>query len=147
VKKKHLPPQRQTPARYVAPGMTAFGISSSRLGDLVELALAEQLGWVPLVGALAGTQRQGAFDLQAPDGTWCEVKAVTVFASEYKVKPTAKDLADKVKWARDAGKATATVMVIVRADRVGMIYRREGLGCFRMGMNGLNWNYVGKVKI
>src|SRR5262245_10928460 len=59
VKKKHLPPQRQTPARYVAPGMTAFGISSSRLGDLVELALAEQLGWVPLVGALAGTQRQG----------------------------------------------------------------------------------------
>ncbi len=143
---KHYPPKRQS-APPVRPGMTALGMSASRLGDLTEAAIVEQLGWTPLVGALAGKARQGAFDLQAPDGTWIELKAVTVFAAEYKVKPTAQDVREKLAHAEKHDAPCATVIAVVAGNGKARLYRREGLGCFRLGAEGRDWDYVGKVKV
>src|SRR3954451_1838788 len=77
-------------AKEIRPGYSGLEITNTELGDRVEAALATRLGWTPLVGALAGTVRQGAFDLIDETGMYVEVKAVSVHAAEYKVKSGAR---------------------------------------------------------
>ncbi len=147
MKAKHRPPTPKEPKRYVAPGFTALGLSSAALGDLVESALVEQLNLRALVGTAAGKARQGAFDMEMPDGVWVEVKAMTVFAKEYKVKPTRHSMEQKMAWAEAHGRETGTLAVIVDERGRGRCYFRAGLGCYRLGLSGLNWTYIGKVKV
>lgn len=149
MKSKHYPPVQIAGSPLTRPGYAAgpSGLTATQLGDKVEAAIAGLKGWKALVGATAGRTRQGAFDVQAPDGTWCEVKAVTVWAREYKVKPSAKDILEKLAWAAEHGRAAATVIAVVDADGTAWIYRRAGLGCFRLAANGMGWTYDGKVKI
>jgi hypothetical protein len=146
MKSKHYPPAR-VPSALARNGFSGRGESASLFGDKVEAAIVEQLGWKPLVGALAGKQRQGAFDLEAPNGTWVELKAMTVFAREYKVKPTARDIVEKLAHAAKHNRTAATVAAVVDERGRAWLYWREGLGAFRLPSDGMNWEFIGKVKI
>jgi len=122
-------------------------MTNTELGDRVEGALAELPRWRALVGKKAGKARQGNFDVEAPDGMWCEVKAVTVFAGEYKVKPKAREVKRKEDGALAAGKRDGMVIVIVDEDGTCHVYRRPHVGAFRLGPLGLGWLYEGKTEI
>src|SRR5262245_29390498 len=141
------PPARKTPKKRAAPGMSHLGMTNTELGDRVEGALADLPRWRALVGKKAGRARQGIFDLEAPDGSWVEVKACTVFAAEYKSKPSRASVGAKVDGALKAGRTPSTVIAIVEEDGTVHVYRRPGVGAFRLGPQGLGWLYEGKVQI
>ena len=139
------PPVNIKPEVPIRPGYSGFEITNTEFGDLVERALVERLGWKALVGASAGKARQGSFDMIDERGRRVEVKACSVYASEYKVKTGARANGRKQNIGGD------TVMVIVertpRGKLRGWVYRREGIGNFRLGLDGLAWEFVGKVKV
>jgi hypothetical protein len=139
------------PRLPLRPGFSGLEMTNTELGDLVEAALVRELGWTPLVGASAGKVRQGPFDLIDENGAHVELKACSVYASEYKVKPSMATMISKMEAAALKGVETATVIAIVDRTRKGKlkawVYRRPGLGCFRLGMTGVNWEFVGKVKV
>lgn len=138
-------------AKEIRPGYSGLEITNTELGDRVEAALALKLGWTPLVGALAGTVRQGAFDLIDENGMYVEVKAVSVHAAEYKVKSGARANTRKTRMAEGHGWKAGTVMAIVEQKPSGKlkawVYRRPGIGCFRLGPSGEGWAFVGKVTV
>jgi hypothetical protein len=142
-KKWKCPPEPR-PRAGGGNGLSASGRTNTALGDLVEAAIAKALGWKHLV---AGT-RVGPFDLETPDGVLCEVKACSVYASEYKAKPKAREVLAKVEAAAKLGKDTATVIAVVEDDEA-WIYRRAGLGCFRLAADGegRGWVFEGVVKL
>lgn len=133
------------------PGYSGLEMSNTELGDVVERALAVKLGWTPLVGAGAGTGRQGPFDLIDENGMYVEVKACSVYAAEYKVKSDARATMRKANAMRALGVKGGTVLAVVERRRSGKlvawVYRRDGVGCFRLGANGVGWEFVGKVKV
>lgn len=141
------PPARKEPKRPPRPGYCGLGMTNTELGDRVEAALAEMPRWRALVGKKAKKARQGPFDTQAPDGMWCEVKAITVFASEYKVKPKAREVTRKAGEALKAGKRDGVVICVVEEDGTTHVYRRPGVGAYRLGPLGLGWLYEGKTAI
>lgn len=112
--------------------MSCLGLTNTELGDRVEAALAEKPGWKALVGKSAGRARQGAFDLEAPDGAWCELKACSADAAEWKVKSKAREITNKLGAAHAAGRKPATLLAVVFDDLSCVVYRRDGLGCFRL---------------
>lgn len=132
------------------PGFSGLEMTNTELGDLVEAALAKRWGWEPLVGAGAGKTRQGPFDLIDERGVYVEVKACSVYAKEYKVKSDARAVTRKGAAAAAMGVEFGTVMVIVErkgGKLRGWVYRREGVGCFRLGANPVGWEFVGKLKV
>ena len=40
-----------------------------------------------------------------------------------------------------------TIIAVVDLKKRAWIYRRDGLGSFRLGDTGLGWTFVGKVKV
>lgn len=144
---KMVPPPRPRPNGRGGKGWSSLGMSNMELGDRVEHAIAEQLGWTPLVGALAGKVRQGPFDLMDPKGRVCEVKACSVLAAEYKVKPSAHSIMAKVAAAEKLGVKPCTVLAVVEADGRAWVYRKNGLGSFRLPRDGAGWKFVGTVQI
>lgn len=142
-----IPPPAPRPNHSGGKGWSAMGMSNMALGDKVEHAIADQLGWTPLVGARAGRVRQGPFDLMDPKGRVCEVKACSVGAAEYKVKPSAHATLAKMKAAREMGVKPCTVLAIVEDDGRTWIYRRRGLGSYRLPRDGAGWKFVGIVQI
>lgn len=146
------PPAMRRPRLPLRPGFSGLEMTNTELGDLVERALVRKLGWTPLVGAAAGKVRQGPFDMVDERGMYVEVKACSVYAGEYKVKPSVVAIEAKLAAAASMGVEAGTVMVIVdrslKSGKLrGFVYRRPGLGCFRLGMSGVNWEFVGKVKV
>ena len=143
------PPVRIKPEKPIRPGYSGVELTNTELGDLVEAALVRRFGWKPLVGRLAGVARQGSFDMVDERDMLVEVKAVTVYASEYKVKTGARANGRKVERALELGRASATVMAVVYRSPRGKlkcaVYRRDGVGCFRLGPSGLGWDFVGKA--
>jgi hypothetical protein len=113
-------------------GYSKLGLTNTELGDRVEAALASQPGWKALVGKSAGAARQGAFDIQAPDGAWCELKACAADAAEWKIKSKAREITSKVRAAAEADRQAASLIAIVFDDLSAVVFRREGLGCFRL---------------
>jgi hypothetical protein len=144
-------PTRKIRAEANRPGFSGLEITNTELGDRVEAALAAKLGWTPLVGPAAGRARQGAFDLIDENGMYVEVKAVSVFAKEYKIKSGARANTRKTNFGNGHGVKFGTVMAIVEQRPNGKLkawlYRREGVGCFRLGADGLGWEFVGKVTV
>jgi hypothetical protein len=126
-------------------------MTTTELGDAVERALVRKLEWTPLVGAEAGKVRQGPFDLIDEDGAYVEVKAFSVHAGEYKAKYSTHSLTMKMIRACELKVETATVFVIVERNAkgklVGWVYRRDGIGNYRLGMEAAGWEFVGKVKV
>lgn len=139
------PPSRVERDTTIRPGYCGLELTNTEFGDLVEGALAKRMRWTPLVGALAGKARQGTFDMLDERGVRVEVKAVTVYAQEYKVKSSARANGRK----QNIG--GATVMVVVERTKQGKlrgwVYRRDAIGCFRLGPSGLGWDFVGKLKV
>jgi hypothetical protein len=136
------------PASVIPPGYSGLEMTNTELGDLVEYALFRRLGWTPLVGDAAGKVRQGPFDMIDENGVYVEVKAMTVFAKEYKIKMSSHAMTAKVLKAEGA---VGTVIVVVErrpsGKLRGWVYRRSGLGNYRLGDDGSAWEFVGKVKI
>jgi len=123
-------------------GYSKLGMTNTEMGDRVEAALAA-IGWKPL----NGQYRQGAFDLEAPDGAWVEVKACSESAAEWKVKMKAREMAGKAAAAATAGKLPAIVIAVVRDDLTCDVYRRDGLGCFRLPKGGSPmWSLVAQLE-
>jgi hypothetical protein len=137
--------------KEIRPGYSGLEVTNTELGDRVEAALATKWGWTPLVGPLAGKARQGTFDLIDEEGTYVEVKAVSVHAAEYKVKTGALANTRKTRFGHENGVRIGTVMAIVEQKPSGKlkawVYRRNGIGCFRLGPNGAGWAFVGKVTV
>lgn len=153
---KGRPPAMRRPRVPTRPGYSGLEMTNAELGDLVEAALVRKFEWTPLVGASAGRVRQGPFDLIDENGCYTEVKACSVYASEYKVKPDMATMMRKMEAAAKLGKdgiaaPTSTVLAVVERTRKGKlvahVYRRPGLGCFRLGMSGVGWEYVGKARV
>jgi len=136
-------PKRLKREGEVRMGMSGLGMTNTELGDRVEAALAKRAGWK----ALHSTYRQGSFDVEGPDGIWYEVKACSVYASEYKAKPSAKDVREKLAYALGCDREPGTIIAVVDKKMRAWIYRRDGLGSFRLGDTGLGWTFVGKVKV
>lgn len=124
-------------------GYSKFGMTNTELGDRVEAALAARPGWKALVGKGGSGYRQGAFDLEAPDGAWCELKACAFDAMEWKVKSKAREVMSKVRAAEDADRMPATLIAVVWDDLSAAVYRRDGLGCWRLPKAGV---YSGDVR-
>lgn len=145
------PPDKIKPENPIPPGYSGVGLTNTELGDLAEAALVRRFGWKPLVGRAAGTARQGSFDMVDEHDQLVEVKAVTCYAAEYKVKSSARSNGRKVARALETGKASATVMAVVYRSPRGRlkcaVYRREGVGNFRLGPRGLGWEFVGKAGV
>lgn len=148
VTKWKRPPARVEPVSVIPPGYSGLEMTNTELGDLVEYALYRERGWTPLVGAGAGKVRQGPFDMIDENGWSVEVKACSVFASEYKIKLSNHAMTAKMMAAD--GKVGIVIVVVERRPSGklrGWIYRRAGLGNFRLGPDGSAWEFVGKVKI
>lgn len=146
------PPAMRRPRLPLRPGFSGLEMTNTELGDLVEAALVRKFGWTPLVGAGAGKVRQGPFDMVDDRGMYVEVKACSVYAAEYKVKPSAHAVEAKMKAASEMGVEAGTVIAIVDRDLKSgklkaWVYRRPGLGCYRLGTSGVNWEFVGKAKV
>jgi len=144
---KMVPPPSPEPNGKGGLGWSALGMSNMELGDRVEAAIVDQLGWTPLVGARAGRVRQGPFDLIDPKGRVVEVKACAVGAKEYKIKSSAHSVLAKVKAAREMGATPCSLIAVVEANGRAWLYRRNGIGCFRLPRDGAGWKFVGNVQI
>ena len=134
------PPLGRNAGAGHAGGVTATGQTNTALGDAVEFALCQQLGF----RSALGKKRQGPFDLLEADGYGFEVKACTRQATEYKVKPGKKDRLRKAAAAIEAGLDPATVMVIVDGPD-GYVYWRPGFGAYRLQRQG--WKYAGLLEL
>jgi hypothetical protein len=139
-----LPPAPRGTARKTVGGYASNGMTMTALGDAVERAIADQLGWRDL-SAERGI-RQGAFDLETPEGELVEVKACSVEASEYKAKPKASEVARKRAFAEAAGQSAATVIAVVEGTSA-LIYKKSGLGAFRLPADARGWTFEGTVTI
>src|SRR5262245_29139498 len=131
------------------PGFSGLEMTNTELGDRVEAALADSLGWTPLVGAGAGKVRQGPFDMIDENGMYVEVKACSVYAKEYKIKSSAHALRSKMAAALEV-EVGSVIVVVERTKKMklrGWVYRRSGLGCFRLGPSGEAWEFVNTIKI
>lgn len=136
-------PKRVVPSVRASNGFSALGLSNTVLGDRVEAALVRLPGWK----ALHTTYRQGAFDVEGPDGVWYEVKACSVFASEYKAKPKAHEIRSKMNALARASREGGMIIAVVDEKLRAWIYRRPGLGAFRLPSDGRGWEFVGRVKL
>jgi hypothetical protein len=132
------PPAPRGRARRKGKGYAANGMTNTELGDRVEAALVEQLGFE---SALDG-RRQGAFDLRLGDRVF-EVKAVTVESSEFKMKPKRVEVERKLAAARRSGTTPASIIAVVDGKRV-LVYWRDGIGAFRLNAD---WHFAGTVAI
>ncbi len=149
-----VPPARKAPTAPVRNGFSGLGLSNSLLGDLIEEAVVKFLpGSKHLVGSLAGRQRQGAFDIEDRDGIWIEIKAMTVFAAEYKIKSKAVEISEKIAWANKHDRDIATIIAIVEEPKPGKrkarvtLWRRDHIGCFRLPADGRGFEYLGALKV
>ena len=122
-------------------GMSRFGnLSNADLGELVERALARELG----LDRYPGT----AFDLQTPDGqTAYEVKACSVGSGEYKIKAKGAEMRAKAAEASARGITPAVVIAIVDAAGVIYAYARDGLGAFRLTGPERGWRFLGTARL
>jgi hypothetical protein len=112
--------------------------TGTSLGDRVEQALCDQLGFASLLPH----RRQGALDVKR-GMLACEVKAVTREATEYKVKCSKAQADRKRKAAQAMGLIAATCLVVVDGDR-GWVYLRAGVGAFRLSRD---WLYCGRIAL
>lgn len=123
-------------------GMTAVGITNTKLGDAVEHALTA-LGFED---AHPG-RRQGPFDLRFGENAY-EVKAVSQSASEYKAKPKRHEVEGKLAHAKQHGLKPHVMIVVYEpgAKRVHA-YVKEGVGAYRLTGPEQGWSYIGSVAL
>ena len=133
-----FPPRPRGVPGGTAGGFAANGMTNTELGDWVEATIAEHFGCVSLLDGV----RQGAFDLQCGDRVF-EVKACTVQASEYKMKPKKEEVSRKRAAAKRSRKIACSMIAVVDRGTV-YVYWREGIGAFRLTPD---WNYAGSVKV
>jgi len=112
--------------------------TGTALGDRVEHALCDQLGFI----SLNLDRRQGALDVKRGVLAF-EVKAVTREATEYKVKCSTAQAERKRQAARAMGLIASSCLVVVDGQ-VGWVYLRAGVGAFRLTRD---WLYCGQIKL
>lgn len=132
------PPAPLGNGRGRAGGFSATGETNTQLGDRVEAALIEQMGYADFHPG----QRHGPFDVRSGQTVY-EVKAVTRAGTEYKTKLKACEVQGKLDHAHAQGLLAATMMVVVDGP-TGWVYAREGVGSWRLGPK---WAYVGQVEL
>jgi hypothetical protein len=131
------PPPRGGPGG-AAGGFAANGMTNTELGDWVEEVIAEHFGCESLLPGV----RQGPFDLICGQRVF-EVKACTVQASEYKMKPKRGEVERKRAAARKTRKVACSMIAVVDGRTVH-VYWREGIGAFRLTDQ---WHYAGAVTV
>lgn len=133
------PPAARGTGGRKAGGFTASGLTNTELGDRVERAIAEQLA---VASALPDNRRQGAFDLEDGDLVF-EVKACTVEATEFKMKPKKAEVERKLAAAKKRRATPASVIAVVDGSRA-LVYWRLGIGAFRLTPD---WHFAGEVEL
>lgn len=125
-------------------GWTATGRLVSDLGKAVERALARSLDFEP---ANELTGRVGPFDLIDGHDAF-EVKAVTRESTEYKCKPKAHEVTEKLAYAAAHGLRPHVLIAVVDGDRV-YAYAKEGVRAYRLTANGYQrgWVYLGTTTL
>jgi hypothetical protein len=129
------------------PGYSEDNLSNAELGEIVEIALIEQMGFV---SALDPHARKGSFDLVYGEFHAVEARAVTRACNEYKIRLKPKQLAARNAAALAAGLTPTLVMVVIDQPgeddvRKGYVYWREGIGSFRL--NRRSWNFAGWILV
>jgi hypothetical protein len=121
-------------------GYTATGRQVSDLGIAVERALARALGWEP---ANAAHGRVGPFDLLDGRDAY-EVKSVTRESTEYKCKPKAGEVDEKLAYAHRYGLRPHVLIAVVDGEVV-YAYAREGVRAYRLTPDGYRkgWVFLG----
>jgi hypothetical protein len=147
------PTERPTDSPWLAPpaprgtrggkagGFAANGQKNTHLGDAVEAAIAGQIEGFE--SELDG-KRQGPFDLRCGDLVF-EVKACTVEALEYKMKPKKIEVERKRAAAQAIGATPASIIAVVDGDQA-LVYWRDGLGAFRLTTEA-DWHFAGVVTL
>jgi hypothetical protein len=128
-------------------GFASNGLTNTRLGDLVEAALAAELGWQTLHPG----QRQGPLDFQVDlDGTayGVEVKSVSIGAAEFKAKMKAHERAEKLAECERLGLAPMTVIAVVDDHGGAAVFGAEGITCARLSPHSeTSWRLLGTVQV
>jgi len=124
-------------------GLTAIGVTNTKLGDEVEHALQQAMGFKD---AHPG-RRQGPFDLVMGDNAY-EVKAVSRSATEYKAKPKKHEVEGKLAYAQEhALKPHIMIVVYDPEEKHIHAYVKEGVGAYRLTNPDSGWSYIGKVPL
>ncbi len=126
-------------------GVTAIGLTNTQLGDMGEMLLVKRLGMKSLIPK---GQRQNPLDLKWDDSQYAyELKAVTTNAKEYKIKMKAKEVASKLRYAKEHGYIPGMMMLVIdRESGVARAYRKEGIGNFRL-TDETSWTFMGRVTV
>jgi hypothetical protein len=140
------PPEPKGKSGGKAGGWSSIkGMTNTSLGDMAEQAVS-QFG---LRSLLPEGKRQNPLDMEYDHSGYAfEVKACSVTATEYKAKPKAKEVAEKVAYAKKHKLKPATMIAVVDVAN-GQIhaYWRPGIGAYKLTQSGENWHYMGTVSI
>lgn len=144
------PPEPKGESGRAAGGFSAIGKTNTEIGDLAEAA-SKQLG---LESLLPPGKRQNPLDRKwvdprDPGNIWgFEIKACTTAATEYKCKPKAHEVREKLAYAKKEGLKPATmIMVLDPAKKAAYAYWQPGIGAFRLGGSQGSWRYLGQVRL
>jgi 8-oxo-dGTP pyrophosphatase MutT (NUDIX family)/2'-5' RNA ligase len=124
-------------------GMTAVGVTNTKLGDTVENALQAHFG----MANEHPDRRQGPLDVRIGQHGY-EVKAVSQAASEYKAKPKHNEIEGKKQYAAEHGLKPHTMIVVYEPGARQMhVYSKEGIGAYRLTDEAHGWHYHGSFPI
>jgi hypothetical protein len=144
-KEFRVPPPPRGKGGGKAGGFTATGHTNTELGDLAEAATAQ----LDCRSLLPPGKRQNPLDAKYDDTKYAfEIKAVTTEATEYKAKPKAHEVKEKLAYARKNGYKPAMMIAVVDVKSKEVhCYWKEGIGAYRLTGPKQGWNYMGTVKI